>query len=459
MSDRGDSTLTTYYPLQAREYVPGPTLQEAVEKGGPFASPWLRALASAIADALMTMHAAGVVHRDLKPATVLLGPNGPQLTNTGQAAALSTSAYISPEQADGRPVQSASDVFALGALLVFAATGRPPFGDGAPLAVLQRVVNDVPDLTGVSEDDPELRWLIQQCLAKEPNDRPSAARLREVLGEVLGAVPWGPPAGVNAMAYSSYPSYPPTRATGPKGKRGKRIAVISAATAAALATAAIAVAVTQGTGKDQTAAKGSTRVGDPLAGVDPGSGAFPGSGIHAGNGSSGGPSPDGNNPAASSGSPASPPGTAAPDPSASTSHGQPSSSKPSHSTVAPTTSKTSAAKPTSKPTSPPRSTTPPPAHKPPAPLAAGEVKVDIPTWYLMATIDVSWNARPDATGYIVHFTESDGDDENISIPDPWYSYQVRKGVTTCVQVKAVNQYGESAFSPMYCVDPASHESH
>ncbi|OLE26035.1 MAG: hypothetical protein AUG49_09210 [Catenulispora sp. 13_1_20CM_3_70_7] len=478
-------------PWLATEYVPGPTLQEAVDNGGCFTSPQVRALASAVADALMAIHLAGVVHRDLKPSNILLGPNGPKvidfgvaravdaslLTNTGQT--LGTPAYMSPEQADGRAIESASDLFALGALLVYAAVGRLAFGEGAPLAILHRVVNNEPDLTGVAADDPELHRLIKQCLAKDPEDRPTAARLIDM----LGAVPWQPltgfawrppPLGVGLPRTVDAAAEPPTvtvavagAAARPKGRRGKRIAVLSAATAAVLAIAGIAIV--EGIGQGRSSAKGSTLAGGSSPGLDPGSGAFPAGATASDNGAGSGANPNGGGPAASGGSAAAPGGSPVPAPGASTPTGtaqnptgQPSGSRASHGgSTTPTTSKTSASKTTSKSASPSKSTTPPPAHKPPAPLASGEVKVNIPEWYLMAGIDVSWNAHPDATGYIVHFTKSDGDDETISVPDPWYSYQVEKGLTTCVQVKAVNEYGQTAFSPspIYCVDPGPHQSH
>ncbi|NUR24368.1 MAG: serine/threonine protein kinase [Catenulispora sp.] len=483
-------------PWLATEYVPGPTLQEAVDHGGCFPSTRLRALASAVADALVSIHAAGVVHRDLKPSNILLGPNGPKvidfgvaraadaslLTNTGQT--LGTPAYMSPEQADGRPIESASDLFALGSLLVYAATGRLTFGDGAPLAILHRVVNNEPDLTGVAEDDPALLWLIQQCLAKDPDDRPTAARLIEILGEI----PWQPLAGVawrqpevsfglpasrdaaDLLTVAADPrtvtADPPTVAArpmvavGPQGRRGKRLAVISVATAAVLAIAG--VAIVEGFGGDHPAAKASAGAGGPASGLDPGGGAFSGSAVGSGDAAGGGPNPNGGTPAASGG-PAASPGGAAPSNSNSASPGptgQPSSSQASHGgSTTSSPSKTTASKTTSKPTSPTKATTSAAAHKPPAPMASGEVKVDIPDWYLVAGVDVSWNTHPDATSYTVHFTESNGDDQTLSVPDPWYSYQVDKGVTTCVQVKAVNQYGETAYSPMKCVDPGPHQIH
>ena len=195
-------------PWLATEYVPGPTLQDAVEQGGGFAGGRLRALAVAIAEALQVIHAAEVVHRDLKPANVLLGPDGPKvidfgvaraldaslLTNTGQT--LGTPAYMSPEQADGRSVGSASDVFALGSLLVFAATGRLAFGDGAPLAILHRVVNNEPELAGVAEDDEVLRGVIENCLAKEPEDRPTPQQIKDT----FGALEWQSSGDIIAMS-------------------------------------------------------------------------------------------------------------------------------------------------------------------------------------------------------------------------------------------------------------------
>ncbi|GHC74715.1 hypothetical protein GCM10007079_09180 [Nocardiopsis terrae] len=185
-------------PWLATEYIAGPALHEAVRESGPFPEDSLRALAAGLAEALAAIHSVGLVHRDLKPANVLLSPRGPQvidfgiaratdataLTRTGQT--LGTPAYMSPEQAVGSVVGPRSDLFAFGGVLLFAATGRQPFGTGDPAALLYRVVNEEPDLDGVPE---EIRPLVTACLAKDPGDRPE---LGAVLAELAGtALPRG----------------------------------------------------------------------------------------------------------------------------------------------------------------------------------------------------------------------------------------------------------------------------
>ncbi|WP_017542853.1 serine/threonine-protein kinase [Nocardiopsis prasina] len=177
-------------PWLATEYVPGPSLHDAVRDSGPFPEDSLRALAAGLAEALAAIHGVGLIHRDLKPSNVLLSPRGPQvidfgiaraadatqLTRTGQT--LGTPAFMSPEQAVGAVVDSRSDLFSFGGLLLFTATGRQPFGTGNAPAQLYRVVNEEPDLTGVPD---ALRPLVTACLAKDPGDRP-------VLGTVLAGL-------------------------------------------------------------------------------------------------------------------------------------------------------------------------------------------------------------------------------------------------------------------------------
>jgi serine/threonine protein kinase len=470
-------------PWLATEYVPGPTLQEAVEQGGCFNSARLRAFASAVAEALQAIHAVEVVHRDLKPSNILLGPDGPKvidfgvaraidaslLTNTGQT--LGTPAYMSPEQADGRMVRSASDVFALGSLLVFAATGRLAFGDGPALAILHRVVNNEPDLEGLAEDDLELRALIARCLAKEPDDRPSPQELREALGDMpwepLTSVTWQePPLGIGLPLAANDPAEAPTMALRPKGNRGKRIALVSAATLAVLILAA--VALVEGGDKGSPTKSGSNKVGDPLTGANSGA-AFPAG--DSSSGSSGGAGQTSGVSSSSSSGPATPaaavnPGNAAsPSSSASSSlgadqnpGGQPSSSQPSHSATssAPNTTKTTppASKTTSKSAPPGTTTAPPPqpAHNPPAPFVHPEVGVKIPPWFGVATVNVSWATRPDATGYELHYTIDNGTDQTLSLTGTSYSYQLYAGGTSCVQARPINQYGKPAWypAPMVC---------
>ena len=177
-------------PWLATAYLDGPSLSEAVTSYGPLPAVTVRSLAAGLAEALAAVHAMGLVHRDIKPSNVLMAPSGPRvidfgiaraaeataLTSTGQF--IGTPGYLSPEQATGRPAGPASDIFSLGAVLAFAASGNSPFGGGATPALVYRVVHEPPTLDGVPD---ELQPLIASCLAKEPEDRPTARELVAVL--------------------------------------------------------------------------------------------------------------------------------------------------------------------------------------------------------------------------------------------------------------------------------------
>lgn len=176
-------------PWLATEFVPGPTLSEVVARCGPLPARSVHVLGRLLSRALTAVHGAGLVHRDVKPGNVLLAADGPRLIDFGIARAadataltatglvVGTPGFLPPEQATGDAAGAgpAGDVFSLGCLLAYAATGRPPFGSGAVDALLYRTVHDAPDLGGV--DDPELRALLTDCLAKDPAARPAAADL------------------------------------------------------------------------------------------------------------------------------------------------------------------------------------------------------------------------------------------------------------------------------------------
>jgi Protein kinase domain len=174
--------LDDYPPWLATAFVPGPSLAQVVREHGPLPEPALRPLLAGLVEALQAIHGCGVVHRDLKPPNVLLASDGPRVIDFGisravEAAAVTatgamigTPGYMSPEQAEGKPASPASDVFALGCVLAYAATGAPPFGEGTPAAVLYRVVNGEPALDTLS---PWLRELVAGCLAKDAGARPT----------------------------------------------------------------------------------------------------------------------------------------------------------------------------------------------------------------------------------------------------------------------------------------------
>ena len=181
-----DASMDDPVPWLATAYVRGPSLEEAVARHGPLHAEPVLALAAGLAEGLGAIHAAGVVHRDLKPSNVLLAEDGPRvidfgISRAGEATALTRTGlvigspgFMSPEQAEGREVGPASDVFSLGAVLVFAATGEGPFGSGSTAAMVYRIVYGQPQ---TSQLPPEIRSLAERCLAKDPQERPATGQI------------------------------------------------------------------------------------------------------------------------------------------------------------------------------------------------------------------------------------------------------------------------------------------
>jgi serine/threonine kinase PknH len=186
-------------PWLATAFVPGPSLDQVVAEHGPLPETALWPLLAGLVEALQAIHACGVVHRDLKPANVLLATDGPRVIDFGISRAagrtaltaagmvFGTPGYMSPEQAEGAPAGPASDVFALGCVVAYAATGTGPFGAGTAAAVLYRVVHSEAVLDGVP---PRLREVISACLAKDPGARPELRALSAAIAN--GADTAGP---------------------------------------------------------------------------------------------------------------------------------------------------------------------------------------------------------------------------------------------------------------------------
>jgi serine/threonine protein kinase len=199
----------------ATAYVPGPSLSEAVADHGPLPPESLLTLTAGLAESLSAIHAAGVVHRDLKPSNVLLAPDGPRVIDFGISLAVESAAltqagvvigspgFMSPEQAEGRDIGPPSDIFSLGAVLAFAATGGGPFGAGTTAALLYRVVHGVPDLDRVPAN---VRPLIERCLAKDSRQRPTASGLLAEVGALQPTADWLPESIIRAFAADTAPS-------------------------------------------------------------------------------------------------------------------------------------------------------------------------------------------------------------------------------------------------------------
>ncbi|WP_052709602.1 serine/threonine-protein kinase [Streptomyces sp. NRRL S-495] len=215
-----DADTESGHPWVATGYVAGPALSTAVREFGPLPDPAVRALGVGLAEALAHVHGLGLVHRDVKPSNVLLTLDGPRLIDFGITRALDSTAgltrsgqvfgspgFMSPEQANGLPAGPAGDVFSLGAVLAFAATGTMPFGSGVSAPVLlYRVLHEEPDLSGLSGP---LYAVMRACLAKDPAARPAPGQLRRFLdgdgaaAARLGRGDWLPPGLAAAVGRSA----------------------------------------------------------------------------------------------------------------------------------------------------------------------------------------------------------------------------------------------------------------
>ena len=208
-------------PWLATAYVPGPPLADVVNRYGPLSETAVWRLAAGLADALRAVHGCGLVHRDLKPGNVLLSADGPhvidfgisrafegtQLTSAGMV--VGTPGYMSPEQAEGQTAGPPSDVFSLGCVLAYAATGNAPFGGGSAASILYRVVTGQPDLGGIPAG---LQQVITACLAKDPGQRIGLAQLTAMvsalgppLPSTIGAFWPEPLAGIIAADQAPHP--------------------------------------------------------------------------------------------------------------------------------------------------------------------------------------------------------------------------------------------------------------
>src|SRR5689334_23665944 len=216
------------------EFIDGPSLQERVDDQGPLSEGDLQRLAVGTATALTAIHGAGVVHRDFKPANVLLGPDGPRVVDFGIArltdaatitsGLIGTPSYVAPEQLAGRRPTSAVDIFAWALTMIYAGTGRLAFGADSVPAVMHRIMYEEPDVSGLP---PSLRTVVLECLDKDPGRRPSARDLLIRLvdptaARTAAAAPWPIPApgpatwtsgsGPAALADSVPPGWAPAGA-------------------------------------------------------------------------------------------------------------------------------------------------------------------------------------------------------------------------------------------------------
>ncbi|MFJ2744387.1 serine/threonine-protein kinase [Streptomyces sp. NPDC087440] len=201
-----DADAEAPVPWVATGYVAGPSLTQAVAAHGPLPDSSVRVLGAGLAEALTAVHGLGLVHRDVKPSNVLLTLDGPRLIDFGIARATDATAsltstgvsvgspgYMSPEQILGKGVTPAADVFSLGAVLAFAATGVSPFPGDSAASLLYKVVHEEPELDGL---DGQVRDLVLACLAKSAGDRPApqeiGARLLPGGAAAAVAVGWLP---------------------------------------------------------------------------------------------------------------------------------------------------------------------------------------------------------------------------------------------------------------------------
>jgi len=187
-----EADLSARQPWLATEFINGPTLREYVRERGRLTGGSLRALAVALLEAVAAIHEVGIIHRDLSPNNVILASDGPRVVDFGIAhhkgvsaaitltgGTVGTPSWMAPEQVEGKHSTPATDLFSWAAVITYAATGHPPFGEGRPEAVLYRVVHGDPDLDSVPD---RLRDVVAACFAKDPDQRPSVPMVLTELG-------------------------------------------------------------------------------------------------------------------------------------------------------------------------------------------------------------------------------------------------------------------------------------
>jgi serine/threonine protein kinase len=248
-------------PFLVTEYASGPSLSEHIKSTGPLGADMLYGLATGLAEALVAIHAAGVVHRDLKPGNVLLTGEGPKVIDFGIAQAMDgtvltqtgmtvgSPGFMAPEQVSGKPGQPA-DIFAWGLTVAYAASGRPPFGTGPTEALMFRVLHGSPDIAAVPA---ALLPLVEAALSKDPSVRPAA---RDLLAWLTAGVPQTPArtmavdhdvASTRLVLSRTWqpPATPASTSPSPVRPSRRRLAAIlaSAAALAAVASAGTAYAI------------------------------------------------------------------------------------------------------------------------------------------------------------------------------------------------------------------------
>ncbi|MFD7311742.1 serine/threonine-protein kinase [Promicromonospora sp. NPDC059942] len=270
-------------PWLATEHVPGPTLAQAITELGTLPEDAVRELVTGLTEALDAIHRQGLVHRDVKPTNVLLGPDGPVLIDLGvvadsDATSLTTTGvqpgtpqFMSPEQARGEAVTAATDVWSLGAVAHLAATGTPPFGTGSLATVTYRIVHEPPAL----EDVPAgLRGLVTACLAKDPAARPTTAAVLAALAplplvepEVTGLTGTGVAGADTVLGAEQTPDAAP-EAPAPSRVR-RRVLTGLVALGLVLAGGGAAAALVHFLGPDDTPSTGSTLQAEESAPAEP----------------------------------------------------------------------------------------------------------------------------------------------------------------------------------------------
>ncbi|UGT61802.1 PQQ-binding-like beta-propeller repeat protein [Nocardia asteroides] len=257
-----DADWNSPRPWLATEYIAAPSLKQVVAEHGPLSVAATELLAAGVAEALGAIHAAGVVHRDLTPANILVADSGPRVIDFGIARAVTQShsltatgsvigspGYMSPEHILGAEVGPAGDVFSLGAVLAFASTGVPPYGHGPIGVVLHRVLHERPDLSAIPEG--RLLRVITACLAHAPADRPGTEQVLAAFGRAPGVtLPWD--------------GWLPADVTAAPARAGRRTVLAAGLAGACLLAAGGAAAVAFGRGSRETP---GTPVGPPAGTV------------------------------------------------------------------------------------------------------------------------------------------------------------------------------------------------